>query len=104
MDRSAKRVGNAARRREFDALHDVDSAAGGADPRRADLRAAPRRAAISRPDRRARRSGLGGRRGAPLRVALHRRFAFVRRDLVSACDPHGVVRGRGGAGRQFLGL
>ena len=51
-------------------------------------------------DRSARRRGLGGDRGAPLRLALPRRFAAVRGDLVSACDAH--LHGRRRAGRPAL--
>ena len=53
---------------------------------------APRHPAL---DRRARRRGGGGSRGDDLRHQLHRRFAAVRRELVSAGDADRRRRARG---------
>ena len=85
---------------ECDALHDHDSDAGRARSRGADRRAARRRAAAPGPDRRAGRRGLGGSRGAVLRLVLPGRFAAVRGDLVSARHSH--LHGRGRAGRAAV--
>ncbi len=72
--------------------------------RRAD-RPAPRRAVAPRGRGRDCRHGVGGTGGDALCLALHRRLAAVRRDLVHAGDRagDGGRRADGGAGVEVLG-
>ena len=78
-----------------------DPADGRADPGGADRGDARRRAAASGLDRRAGGGGRGRDRLVPLRLALPRRFAALRRDLVPGRDPGLRRRGRA-RGRLFL--
>ena len=74
-------------RQQFAGLHDgysavvAAAAGGGAD------RPAPRRAGAARARRRDRRNVVGGIGGDVVRLAMHRRFAAVRGDLVHASPP-----------------
>ncbi len=89
---------------QFESLHVGDPGDVAAAPDRGADRPSPWRAIAASAGGRDRRHGLGGAGGDTLRLALHRRLAAVRRDLVHAGhgDRGGGRCARGGEGAEVL--